>query len=97
MFEIQVPKLNITLNQNIIVFVENYKHLGAVVGKRLTFEQHIDSIIRRVYGMLRKLHSLNICLPTCCQECRSTVDLRIFSQTYNAFGLKLLIIFLKHK
>lgn len=55
--------LNISVDSNLIEFVEYHKCLGVTIDKRLSFDPHIDGVYHRVYGILRRLYSVNIFLP----------------------------------
>lgn len=55
--------LNISVDNNLIEFVDYHKCLGIIIDRRLTFGPHIDCVHRRIYGILRRFYSLNIYLP----------------------------------
>lgn len=59
----QSSDLNVYLNQSMILFVDYHKCLG-VIDNTLCFEPHINTVVRNIYRMLRKLFSINLFLPT---------------------------------
>lgn len=59
----QSSELKVYLNQSRVVFVGHHKCLGVIIDNRLCSELHIETIVRKIYGMLMRLPSVNLHLP----------------------------------
>jgi len=54
---------NITINQTNINYVKNSKNLGIVFNSTLSWNEHINKIVGKVYGLLRMLWNTQSFLP----------------------------------
>lgn len=55
--------LNIFLGEEEIEFVSHHRCLGVVLDCKLSFKSHIDALVGKVWGSLRKIYCTHIFLP----------------------------------
>lgn len=55
--------IQLRINNDIIEFVDSTKNLGVTFNNKLTWSSHINSIVGRIYGMLRNLWAVKYSTP----------------------------------
>ena len=44
-----MKKTNVEIDENPVDFVDSYKYLGCIIDDKLTFRDHVDQQIKKVY------------------------------------------------
>lgn len=55
--------LNIFVENSRVEFVSHHRCLGVILDNKLSFENHINCIHSKLYVILRRIYSTNVCLP----------------------------------
>lgn len=58
-----IDNIQLKINTDIIEFVDSSKNLGVIFNNKLTWSNHINSVVGRIYGMLRNLWAVKYSTP----------------------------------